>query len=1117
MDERHHPLAPRLRLHLLDGFRVTRDGGPPLPEKWPRPSARALVKLLAVTSEHRLHREQVMETCWPGIDPQTAVGSLRVALHAARHALEPELAPRAASSYLVAEGPMLALDPATVWIDADHAENAALAAFAATGSGEGEAIARALALFVGDLLPEDRYEPWTEESRARITELRDRLRLRLAAVRLDAGEHRDAVALAEQVLADSPAEESAHRIVIEAALRQGLRRQAVAQYHRCRRAMDVELGVRPGPVIEQLHREALTEAPARVPAAPGLPAPVQAATAAPLRGREAVLSRLASPGRPPIVLLSGEAGVGKTRLAAEAAARAARSGAAVLWGVGREPGGGAPYGMFAEALDRWFAGCDGAERADVGAEYPELAALLPSLGQVPADGERTPEEERDGLFRAGALVLGALAGERPVLVVLDDLQAGDTGTFRLLGHLARHAADRGIALDFLATYRAEELPDADPRRKVIAALVRQGLCTTEWLDGLDQEACVAMVRDAVPSTAGDEDTLRRAWRLSRGNPLFALELARGSGGGSSNGTSSATDSRTPDGVGQVVGLRLDRLDMDTRRVVEALAVVGGEAALTELLDIARHGLEPPVTGSAVADAVERAIAASLIEERQVVVSGHDEAGVAFRHPVVRSTCYERLSGVRRRQLHAAVAEAVLRRRPDAVDTLAVHFARADDPRAGEYLRRAAERAAALYANDAADRYYRDLVNRLDVDAARARLAHGQVLYRMGQFARAAETLRLAIDELGRRGEESECVLGTALLAETLLRLGDVTGAGEVLQAHQPGSDVASEAAAYHALACSILLRLQGRYPEGYDAARRALASAEETSGAARHGLVARAYASQASNLGLAGRFAESRAAADRALAPAEAYGEPTLLGAVLSTLRENARRYGRLRQAVEFGDRALELALRSGDPSSAAFERANLSEIRLLLDEVDAARDLAEQAVAAAEWEETWCLPYALAALAAVRSEAGRHDDAAELLARAEEAVTTAGDLQARLVVRTALAEHHLATGEPDAALANMAETTDGPVLVARAQLAAGRIDEAHRVATAEVDRAREAGEHLDEVDATVVLALATSGLGRDAEATDLLAAAERLAQDLPYPAGLRRVREARRALVTAG
>ncbi|WP_415803307.1 ATP-binding protein, partial [Isoptericola cucumis] len=791
---------------------------------------------------------------------------------------------------------------------------------------------------------------------------------------------------------------------------------------------------------------------------------MRAAAAAPLRGRDDALGRLAGRGAAPVVLLTGEAGVGKTRLAAEAAARAAAGGAAVLWGAGQDPDGRTPYGMFAEALDRWFAGCDAAERAEIGAEYPELAVLLPSLGQVPGAGEHTPEEERDRLFRAGALVLGALAVEQPVLVVLDDLQAGDLGTFRLLGHLARHAAELRTDLRFLATYRAEELHDADPRRAVVASLARQGLCATERLDGLDEEACLAMVRDAMPPAERAEGAHRRAWRLSRGNPLFALELARGPLGDGGAGDGADGGAAAPDGVAQAVAARLDRLDPDARRVVEALAVVGGEAALTELLDVARHGLEPPVAGAAAADAVERAIAASLVEERQVVVSGRGEDGLAFRHPVVRLTCYERLSAVRRRQLHAAVAGAVLRRRPDAVDTLASHLARADDPRAAEYLRRAAERAAALYANDAADRYYRDLVNRLDVDAARARLAHSGVLFRMGQFAAASATLRTALAEFVRRDEAAESVLVAGRLAQCLLRTGEVDEAARVLRAHPVTARTPPEAEAQHRLALSGVRRAQGRHDEGHDAARRALAAAREVPGAERHGLVARAYAGQASNLGLAGRFAESREAADRALAPAEAYGDPTLLGAVLSTLRENARRSGRLARAVEFGERALELALRSGDQTSAAFERANLAELRLLLDEPDAARDLAEQAFAAAEWERTWCLPYALAALASVRGRAGEHDDAAALLDRAETVVATAGDRQARLVVRLARAEHHLAAADPAAALEILGDGSDGvtgAVLVAWAHLAAGRPEEARRVAAAEAERARAAGEHL--------------------------------------------------------
>ncbi|MEB8344001.1 ATP-binding protein, partial [Streptomyces endophyticus] len=735
-DEAPDSGAPLLRLHLFDGFRATRDGGPEPAERWSRPSARTLVKLLAVVPGHRLHREQAMDICWPDADPQSAAGSLRVALHAARHALEPELAPRAASSYLISDGGMLFLDQTAVWIDADAAETAAEATLAEGGAAE---LAAVLDLFSGELLPEDRYVDWAEERRGRLALLRERLLLGLAEAHLANGAAADAATAAERVLATSPAEELAHRVLIDAALRQGLRRRALHQYHLCREALDAELGVRPGPETEQLHRAALAAAPTPVPIRTTLPAPLRAEPATPLHGRDAVLDRLLAADGPPVTLLTGEAGIGKTRLVGEVARRAAASGTAVLWGGGQDAEGHTPYGAFAEALDGWLAEHDAAQRARIGAEYPELAAFLPSLGQVRTPGERSPEEERDRLFRAGAALLGDLAAARPVLAVLDDLHAADTGSYQLMSHLARRAAERGIRLRFLVTYREEELPEGDARRSILSFLVRQRLAVREELGLLDREACLAVARAAAPRPGQEH----RVWELSLGNPLFALELARDLAEG-------PADAGAPEGVRELVADRLVRLDPDARRLVEALSVAGGEAALSELLDVAEHGLHPPVTGAAAADGVERAIGASLVEERQVVVAGRPEPGLAFRHPLVRLTCYERLTAVRRRQLHGAFARAVLARRPDAVDALASHFARADDPRAAEYLRRAAERAAALYANDTADRYYRDLVARLDVDAARARLAHSQVLARMGHFAEAAEALRQALAEFVRR-------------------------------------------------------------------------------------------------------------------------------------------------------------------------------------------------------------------------------------------------------------------------------------------------------------------------------------------------------------------------------
>ncbi|MFD0075576.1 bacterial transcriptional activator domain-containing protein [Streptomyces sp. NPDC127166] len=229
----------------------------------------------------------------------------RAQAHAARRAIEPEPAPRAASSCLTAEGALLRLDPRTVRIDADEAEALAEAALAHGGRA---GLAAAVEAFTGDLLPEDRYAPWAEPRRERLTALRERTLVTLAAAHLAADCPEEAVAAAEQVLAVAAAEEEAHRLLIEAYVRQGLRRRAVAQYHLCREALDEEFGVRPGPETERLHRAALdTPPPASRSMGPTLPAVVRRPPGTPLRGRDGLLARLLAAGSPPVLLLTGEA------------------------------------------------------------------------------------------------------------------------------------------------------------------------------------------------------------------------------------------------------------------------------------------------------------------------------------------------------------------------------------------------------------------------------------------------------------------------------------------------------------------------------------------------------------------------------------------------------------------------------------------------------------------------------------------------------------------------------------------------------------------------------------------------------------------------------------------
>lgn len=1128
---------PTLRVHLLGGFRVDRDGGPPLSERWPRPSARTLVKLLAVAPGHSLHREQAMEICWPDADPQAALGSLRVALHAARRAIEPELAPRAASSYLTGDGTLLRLDPRTVRIDADEAEARAEAALVHGGRA---GLAAALDAFTGELLPEDLYAPWAEPRRERLAALRERTLLALAAAHLAADAPEEAIPAAEQVLAAAPAEEGAHRILIEAYVRRGLRRKAVLQYHLCREALDTEFGVRPGPETERLHRQALAApAPASRAVGPVLPAVVRRPPAGPLRGRDELLARLLAAGAPPVLLVTGEAGLGKTRLAGEAARQAAGEGTAVLWGAGHDAEGHTPYGPFAEALEGWLVDRPADERARAGAEYPELATLLPSLGRVRPVSGRSPEEERDRLFRATAGLLGELAAERPVMVVLDDLHAADAGTFQLLSHLARRAREAKSGWRFLATVRPEELPAADPRRHALDLLQRQSLAAPVELPRLTREACLALTADVLGAPGADPDPVpeaatetiatavpERVWELSLGNPLFALELARAV----REGAVRDGDERpsAPEGVRQLVAERLGRLAPAARRVVEAVAVAGQDAALAEVLDVARHGGHPRLSAAEATEAVEAAVAASVVEERRVAEAGRPAAGLAFRHPLVRLTCYEGLSAARRRLLHSAYAEAVLRRRPDAVDALAAHLARADDPRATGYLRQAAERAAALFANDTADRYYAELTGRLDAlaaESARARIDRSAVLRRMGRFEEAAGLLGEALAELRRRGDRDGEVLAAARIAELMPKTRSTDDGFLLLDSCPPGPATPAATASAHHLARAVLCFVAGRYEDGVAAARHAEEAAQAVEGPERRGLLARALAARATSLGLAGRFGEAGPVADRALPHAEAYGDPQLLGSVLSVLRETARRAGRLHEAIETGRRALELAERSGDRTASVFERANLAELHLLVEETAAARELAETAVRDTEQATVWCAPYAMVALARVRMRtaeaekgAGEAEEgtaeagAGELLGPAERTAVAQGDHQAQYEIRSARAELAVREGRSEEALALLAgyRETGAAHLAAWALLVGGRAREAAAAAAAEVARAERAGERLAETEARTVHAAALAALGRAEEAAEGFDRAAALAERLPYPAGARRVAHAR-------
>jgi predicted ATPase/DNA-binding SARP family transcriptional activator len=317
--------APDVRITLLGGFGVAvGDREIPAPA-WRLRKAAGLVKLLALAPGHRLRREQVLDALWPELTPEAAANNLRVTLHAARRALDPALAATATALPLVRD--RLTLAPAgALWIDVQAFEAAAAAAQRA---GDPAACRAALALYTGDLLPEDRYEEWIRERREALQRTVLGLCLTLARLHEARGEHHQAIAALSRAVEQDPTLEEAHTGLMRLYALTNSPQRAVRQYRHLQEVLARELEVEPDPDSQRLYGAILARrfpggGPAAAPAAPAavrhnLPVPMTS-----FIGRrrevaeiEALLGRANRGSR--LLTLIGPGGGGKTRLALEVA------------------------------------------------------------------------------------------------------------------------------------------------------------------------------------------------------------------------------------------------------------------------------------------------------------------------------------------------------------------------------------------------------------------------------------------------------------------------------------------------------------------------------------------------------------------------------------------------------------------------------------------------------------------------------------------------------------------------------------------------------------------------------------------------------------------------------
>jgi predicted ATPase/DNA-binding SARP family transcriptional activator len=326
-------MRPGLRIRLLGGFAVEIDGQPVPDSAWRLRRAKDVVKLLALSDQHRLHREQVMETLWPERTLDSQANNLHQALHAARRAIG-----GASDEVLRLRDALLQLGPGLdLWIDVDAYTAAARDARAMRDPARYE---EARSLYRGELLPDDRYEEWAEQRREALEQDHVSLLWELAGLRAASGDHAGAIDTLRELVAADPAHEAAHRELMRGYALDGKRRLALRQYQVLRTTLRRELDVDPAEGTEQVYEDILqgrlgSDAVGglaagvgrrRLPGGHAEPRHNLPVALSSFIGREREIEDIGRLlGGTRLLTLTGPGGCGKTRLAVEAA-WAARDG-----------------------------------------------------------------------------------------------------------------------------------------------------------------------------------------------------------------------------------------------------------------------------------------------------------------------------------------------------------------------------------------------------------------------------------------------------------------------------------------------------------------------------------------------------------------------------------------------------------------------------------------------------------------------------------------------------------------------------------------------------------------------------------------------------------------------
>lgn len=694
--------------------------------------------LLAYLALHRTEtptRQRLAFLLWPDSSESQSLTNLRTLLHRLHNILPKDVSLIRVDLQTITWNPL-----AEISLDIADFEKAIFRANEAAQSGDDsatyEALAYAAACYMGDFLP-DCYDDWVLEARERLRQLLLTALDQLVALLEQQRDYRAAITHANRLMRLDPLNEATYLTMMRLHTINGDRASALRVYHTCASTLQSELAIAPGSALRAAYERLLV--------AETQPADDRLAnSSAPLVGREREWKRMqaiwnvAASGQARLLILSGEAGIGKTHLAEDLLRWANRQGILTAVAQCYPAEGDLAYAPLTALLRS-----DGLKSglARLGVEWRvEIARLMPELVATPPP-PLTQQWQRQRLFEA--LTRAVLATERPLLLLIDDLQWCDRDTLEWMHFALRFR--QGSRLLIIGTVRSEEITLEHPVVRLEDALRSEGRLAEIILSPLSRTE-TAELAGHMGGRALNSEQADHLYAETEGNPLFVVETLRAQFKveeleWQANPARSMID--LPPRVRAVISRRLNQLSPVAHRLLDVAAVIGRSFTFEVLARAANvdevglvHGLD------------------ELWQRRILREQGPD--AYDFTHDKLRLVAYQELSTARQRILHRHVAEALeaeFSGEPDAVSgQIAQHYERAGLPAlAVPYYRRTAIFAQRLYANEIAITHYRHALELLGAESTMEKATlydHlGEVLHFIGQYDEARESWHHALDTM----------------------------------------------------------------------------------------------------------------------------------------------------------------------------------------------------------------------------------------------------------------------------------------------------------------------------------------------------------------------------------